>query len=183
MAAPTPVRALVHSSTLVTAGFFLCYYRFGSFTETHLATLGVIRATTLFLASWAALGLRDLKKLVALSTLRQVALLFFRLSLGAKGAAGLHMLSHALFKSTLFIGVGLLLHFRSGGQDFRGTQKAPYAASATPTLGVACFGLVGGCFRAGFFTKDLIVLEAVGTGRLLQAITLALAAAGTFLYS
>jgi NADH-ubiquinone oxidoreductase chain 5 len=118
IAAPTPVRALVHSSTLVTAGivllikfyFLLNYFLFQKF-------LIFIGLATIFSAGLSALIEIDFKKLVALSTLRQIGILVFILGLGTKWLALFHLVSHAFFKSCLFLVVGGGLHFIFTKQD------------------------------------------------------------------
>lgn len=118
MAAPTPVRALVHSSTLVRAGVvlllkvFLCVKSRGF--EQLLFYVGVL---TIFVAGVSATAEIDYKKLVALSTLRQIGMLFFVLGLGRRWFTLYHLSAHAFFKRCLFLVVGGALHFMFAQQD------------------------------------------------------------------
>ena len=117
MIAPTPISALVHSSTFVTAGVFLFIW-LGLRGLKH--TVLFLRAgVTLFLISRYSLISLDLKNLVALSTLSQLRLIFIFILNGFKGLGLAHLLLHALFKRTLFIRVGVILHSLQGNQDLR----------------------------------------------------------------
>ncbi len=118
IAAPTPVSALVHSSTLVAAGivFILKFYCF-VFSSSFQKILFFIGIFTIFIAGLAALIEIDFKKLVALSTLSQIGILFFILGLGRKWLTIFHLISHAFFKRCLFLVVGRGLHFIFSQQD------------------------------------------------------------------
>ena len=120
MAAPTPVSSLVHSSTLVTAGVYLLV-RHSEFLVINgtRAYLIVIGALTILIARFSALFERDLKKMVALSTLRQLGVMMLRLGLGAFFARFFHLLRHAFFKALLFLGTGSIIHNRKDYQDMR----------------------------------------------------------------
>jgi len=117
-AAPTPVSALVHSSTLVTAGVWLLV-RFRQTRLSFTVALLMLGAMTLVLASIAALIEADGKKVVALSTLRQLGLIFIALSLGNSLICLFHLLMHAFAKANLFLIVGNFLHMRFSQQDYR----------------------------------------------------------------
>lgn len=154
IAAPTPVRALVHSSTLVTAGIYILL-RFAGFS---LAWLVVVGRITVLAAGGSAWYEADLKKVVALSTLSQLGVMFVALGVGAKELCFFHLLAHALFKSLLFLSVGVRLHRMFGSQDSRSfgsglTLTAPASAAAT----IALFALSGFPFLAGFYRKDAII--------------------------
>jgi NADH:ubiquinone oxidoreductase subunit 5 (subunit L)/multisubunit Na+/H+ antiporter MnhA subunit len=183
MAAPTPVRSLVHSSTLVTAGYFLLYFRYRELSS-HMLGLAVgVRGYTLLRASLFSLGLIDIKKLVALSTLSQIALLFFTLGVGAKRISLLHILRHALFKSSLFISVGGVLHFRSGSQDFRFISSLSMKENNYSLFFMAILGLVGASFLTGFYSKEAILLRTSQESRLTCLAILSLGVLGTLRYS
>nr|QWC54433.1 NADH dehydrogenase subunit 5 [Gammarus lacustris] len=156
MAAPTPVSALVHSSTLVTAGVYLLI-RFSEVIEA--SGLGkyllVISVLTMVMAGLGAMFESDMKKVVALSTLSQLGLMVMILSTGMKELAFFHLITHAMFKSTLFMCVGFMLHSVGGSQDSR--VMSGFSISS-PAMGVV-FGamnlaLCGFPFLAGFYSKD-----------------------------
>nr|BCD89858.1 NADH dehydrogenase subunit 5 [Grandidierella osakaensis] len=159
MAAPTPVSALVHSSTLVTAGVYLLI-RFSSFiTTSGLNNIcffaGVL---TMFMAGWVANFESDFKKVVALSTLSQLGLMFMIVGLNQSGLAYFHLIMHALFKSTLFMCAGFVIHNMKGSQDGR---YAGLFNFGSPVLGVVFsvtnLALCGFPFLAGFYSKDSIL--------------------------
>lgn len=159
MAAPTPVSALVHSSTLVTAGVYLLI-RFinlleGSFILKVLLLLGGL---TIFMAGLGANFEYDLKKIIALSTLRQLGLMIRILSIGFISLAFFHLLSHALFKALLFMCAGAVIHREKNFQDIRYmgalVSQMPYTIA---TLNIANLALCGMPFMAGFYSKDIIL--------------------------
>nr|QQQ88809.1 NADH dehydrogenase subunit 5 [Hyalella neveulemairei] len=157
MAAPTPVSALVHSSTLVTAGVYLIV-RFFHILENSvfLQILLVISVMTMLMAGWGANFEVDLKKIVALSTLSQLGLMMMILSMGMKNVAFFHMISHAMFKSTLFMSAGVMIHMSNSAQD---TRLMGSMGGSSPTLmtmfSVMNMSLLGFPFLSGFFSKDL----------------------------
>nr|QQQ88523.1 NADH dehydrogenase subunit 5 [Hyalella sp. 1356B]QQQ88627.1 NADH dehydrogenase subunit 5 [Hyalella tiwanaku] len=157
MAAPTPVSALVHSSTLVTAGVYLIV-RFFHILENSvfLQILLVISVMTMLMAGWGANFEVDLKKIVALSTLSQLGLMMMILSMGMKNVAFFHMISHAMFKSTLFMSAGVMIHMSNSAQD---TRLMGGMGGSSPTLmtmfSVMNMSLLGFPFLSGFFSKDL----------------------------
>ena len=120
MAAPTPVSALVHSSTLVTAGVYLIlrnnYFIMRSGWSEVLLLIGLI---TITMAGASALFEVDIKKVIALSTLRQLGVIFFRLGLAQPFLAFFHLVSHAYFKAMLFIAAGAIIHSLKDYQDLR----------------------------------------------------------------
>lgn len=118
MRAPTPVSALVHRSTLVTAGLFLLYL-FSTLRGSSLVLLFFLSFFSLFSSGCLALFEEDFKKLVALSTLSQIAFCSLSVSLGALSSSYLHLLGHAFIKSCLFIQVGSLIYSGRGQQDSR----------------------------------------------------------------
>lgn len=119
MAAPTPVSALVHSSTLVTSGLYLMVRFFNVLSDRVLFTVCVVGLFTMVMASVAACGEWDAKKVVAYSTLRQLGLMGFRLGVGLVDFCFFHLIIHALFKALLFICVGTLLMKIQHLQDLR----------------------------------------------------------------
>lgn len=120
IAAPTPVSALVHSSTLVTAGVYLLIrFRFLLNNSTIFYALLLFGNLTIFMAGLGANYEMDLKKIIALSTLRQLGLIMGILSLGFYKMAFFHLLTHALFKALLFLCAGVLIHNIINFQDIR----------------------------------------------------------------
>lgn len=159
MAAPTPVSALVHSSTLVTAGVYLLV-RFsaaidGSLTQTVLLLLSSL---TIFMAGLGANFEYDLKKIIALSTLRQLGVIMRILSLGFPNLAFFHLLRHALFKALLFMCAGAVIHNIKDYQDIRAMGRlVVYIPLTTFCINLANLALCGSPFLAGFYSKDLIL--------------------------
>jgi len=153
MAAPTPVSALVHSSTLVTAGVYMLF-RF-SYQMEGLLGLGVL---TMLFAGFRACSESDIKKVVALRTLSQLGVLFVSIGLMAKTHCFFHLLRHACFKALLFISIGTLIHINYGRQDFRCVS---FLNINTLTSVISLFSvssLVGFVYTAGFYTKEQILV-------------------------
>jgi len=158
MAAPTPVRALVHSSTLVTAGVWLLV-RFRQTRINLSCFLLILGRVTLLLASIAALMEVDGKKVVALSTLRQLGLIFIAISLGNSLICLFHLLIHAFAKANLFLIVGNFLHIRFSQQDYRQLSSGVERATIFLVIFIRVFSLRGIIFSRGFFSKDSILLR------------------------
>nr|UFZ12989.1 NADH dehydrogenase subunit 5 [Protohermes flavinervus] len=167
MAAPTPVSALVHSSTLVTAGVYLLI-RFnvlmvGNYMGMVLLLIGCL---TMFMAGVGANYEFDLKKIIALSTLSQLGLMMSILAMGFPTLAYFHLLTHALFKALLFMCAGSVIHNMGNCQDIR--FMGGIVTQMPLTLGcmnIANLALCGTPFLAGFYSKDLI-LEMVSLSNL-----------------
>jgi len=121
MAAPTPVSALVHSSTLVTAGVFLIirFWSLISLFPEVVFFLQVLRSITILLSGSSALVESDLKKVIALSTLRQLRVMLFSISFGFLYVGIFHLFTHALFKALLFLCAGAIIHRFCHVQDLR----------------------------------------------------------------
>lgn len=160
MAAPTPVRALVHSSTLVTAGVFLLirFYPFLSSVSGFTESILVIASMTIFIAGIRALVECDMKKIIALSTLRQLGVIMASIGLGMPDLAFFHLITHALFKALLFVCAGTLIHLHHHSQDLRRmgnlANQIPITISC---LNIANMALCGLPFLSGFYSKDLII--------------------------
>lgn len=148
IAAPTPVRALVHSSTLVTAGVYLLI----RYCTMDIRMLLLIGSLTLVSAGFRACAERDYKKIVALRTLSQLGVIFVSLGAHEKNHCFSHLISHAYFKALLFICVGNLIHSRYGTQDFRRFEKAE-----SPFIFVSTASLIGIAFTSGYKRKDTII--------------------------
>nr|YP_010704700.1 NADH dehydrogenase subunit 5 [Polypedilum masudai]UXG19087.1 NADH dehydrogenase subunit 5 [Polypedilum masudai] len=159
MAAPTPVSALVHSSTLVTAGVYLLIRFNYLFLETFASKiLLTIACLTMFMAGLGANFEFDLKKIIALSTLSQLGLMMSILALGAYKLAFFHLLTHALFKALLFMCAGAIIHNMKNSQDIRDMGMfSVYMPFTVSCLNVANLALCGFPFLAGFYSKDLIL--------------------------
>ena len=160
MAAPTPVSALVHSSTLVTAGVFILirFYNFLRTIKIFNTILLFVATVTILIAGLSALTECDLKKVIALSTLRQLGVIIARLGLGAPNLAFFHLITHALFKALLFICAGAIIHFSYHRQDLRNVGNlAPQLPITISALLIANISLCGLPFLSGFYSKDLIL--------------------------
>nr|YP_009562036.1 NADH dehydrogenase subunit 5 [Choroedocus capensis]QAU54133.1 NADH dehydrogenase subunit 5 [Choroedocus capensis] len=159
MAAPTPVSALVHSSTLVTAGVYLLIrfspmlvtYNYGWF-------LLLVGCLTMFMAGLGANFEFDLKKIIALSTLSQLGLMMSILAMGYPGLAFFHLLTHALFKALLFMCAGSMIHNLNDSQDIRFMGSiVNFMPLTSVCFNVSSLSLCGMPFLAGFYSKDLIL--------------------------
>nr|WGT92247.1 NADH dehydrogenase subunit 5 [Cerapanorpa nanwutaina] len=159
MAAPTPVSALVHSSTLVTAGVYLLIRFNILLMDTFLGKfLLLVSGLTMFMAGLGANFEFDLKKIIALSTLSQLGLMMSILSMGFAKLAFFHLLTHALFKALLFMCAGAVIHNMKDSQDIRNmgslVNQMPLTSSC---FNIANLALCGMPFLAGFYSKDLIL--------------------------
>nr|YP_011026068.1 NADH dehydrogenase subunit 5 [Arctolamia fruhstorferi]WQM87495.1 NADH dehydrogenase subunit 5 [Arctolamia fruhstorferi] len=158
MAAPTPVSALVHSSTLVTAGVYLIIRFNFMFNEYMKMTFLLIASLTMFMSGLSANFEFDLKKIIALSTLSQLGLMMSILFLGSYDLAFFHLLIHALFKALLFMCAGIIIHSMVNCQDIRFMgnmmNQMPLVCSF---FNICNFSLCGLPFLSGFYSKDLIL--------------------------
>nr|YP_010031116.1 NADH dehydrogenase subunit 5 [Ceratitis rosa]QOV02011.1 NADH dehydrogenase subunit 5 [Ceratitis rosa]QVL29493.1 NADH dehydrogenase subunit 5 [Ceratitis rosa]QVL29506.1 NADH dehydrogenase subunit 5 [Ceratitis rosa] len=159
MAAPTPVSALVHSSTLVTAGVYLLIRFNILLSESFMGQfLLLISGLTMFMAGLGANFEFDLKKIIALSTLSQLGLMMSILSMGFYKLAFFHLLTHALFKALLFMCAGAIIHNMNNSQDIRLMGGlGVYMPLTSGCFNVANLALCGMPFLAGFYSKDLIL--------------------------
>nr|WGO58127.1 NADH dehydrogenase subunit 5 [Centrocolumna evidens] len=158
MAAPTPVSALVHSSTLVTAGVYLLIRFSSAFSGWLNIFLLLISGLTMFMAGLGANFEYDLKSIIALSTLSQLGLMMSILAMGFSKLAFFHLLTHALFKALLFMCAGVVIHSMSDSQDIRFMGNLSLQMPLTSAcLVVSNFALCGMPFLAGFYSKDLIL--------------------------
>nr|YP_010417863.1 NADH dehydrogenase subunit 5 [Hypolimnas usambara]USF18022.1 NADH dehydrogenase subunit 5 [Hypolimnas usambara] len=167
MAAPTPVSALVHSSTLVTAGVYLLI-RFNSLLVDmfFFKLLLLLSGLTMFMAGICANYEFDLKKIIALSTLSQLGLMMSILSMGYGDLAFFHLLTHAMFKALLFMCAGVIIHMMSDNQDIRMMGGISFYIPLTSLcLNISNLALCGIPFLAGFYSKD-IILEVVSMSNL-----------------
>lgn len=168
MAGPTPVSALIHAATMVTAGVYLIARTHGLFllTPEILELVGIVGGVTLVLAGFAALVQTDIKRILAYSTMSQIGYMFLALGVGAWDAAIFHLMTHAFFKALLFLASGAVIHachheqniFRMGGL----WKKLPLAYASFVVGGAALAALP--LLTAGFYSKDEILWEAFASG-------------------
>jgi NADH-quinone oxidoreductase subunit L len=160
MAGPTPVSALIHAATMVTAGVYLiarmsAVYMLAPDTSHLIATIGVLTA---FFAATIALVQTDIKKVLAYSTVSQLGFMFLALGVGAYGVAIFHVVTHAFFKACLFLGAGSVIHALGGEQDIRKMGGLRTRIPVTFwTFAVATAAIAGIPGLAGFFSKDEIL--------------------------
>nr|AOY39715.1 NADH dehydrogenase subunit 5 [Scolytinae sp. BMNH 1043001] len=157
MAAPTPVSALVHSSTLVTAGVYLLIRVSVNFSDALMQVLLFLSLFTMFMAGACANFEYDLKKIIALSTLSQLGMMLTILSLGGQDLAFFHLLTHALFKALLFMCAGVIIHTFGDIQDIRSMGGLIVFMPVTCIcMNISNFALCGIPFLSGFYSKDLM---------------------------
>ncbi|PLK70749.1 NADH-quinone oxidoreductase subunit L [Rhizobium sp. TH135] len=169
MEGPTPVSALIHAATMVTAGVFLVARMSPVFelSPDALTFVTIVGAITAFFAATVGLVQNDIKRVIAYSTCSQLGYMFVALGVGAYGAAVFHLFTHAFFKALLFLGAGSVIHAVDGEQDMRymgGLRKhIPYTfwAMTIGTLALTGVGIPGTIIGfAGFFSKDAIIESA-----------------------
>jgi len=163
MAGPTPVSALIHAATMVTAGIYMIARSNLLYTAAPLTlnVIAVIGIATALLAASIAIRQNDIKKVLAYSTVSQLGFMFLAIGAGAYGAAVFHVMTHAFFKALLFLGSGSVIHAMSGEQDIRrmgGLKKALPITYFTFLIG--CIAIAGIPPFSGFFSKDAILLSA-----------------------
>src|SRR5680860_1676837 len=163
MEGPTPVSALIHAATMVTAGIYMVARSYTIFisSETAMLFVTVIGAFTAFMAATIALTQNDIKRIVAYSTLSQLGYMAFALGTGAWVAAIFHLMTHAFFKGLLFLGCGSVIHGMHEEQDMRymgGLRK--YMPITFWTFLIASLANAGVIPLAGFWSKDEIILGA-----------------------
>ncbi|MDQ6815086.1 MAG: NADH-quinone oxidoreductase subunit L [Bacteroidota bacterium] len=173
MAGPTPVSALIHAATMVTAGIYMIVrsnvlYTMAPATQTVVAVIGL---ATAFLAATIALKQNDIKKILAYSTVSQLGYMFLGLGVGAYTGAVFHVMTHAFFKALLFLGAGSVIHAMGNEQDIRmmgGLKK--YMPITHITFLLACLAISGIPPFSGFFSKDEILAAAYEHNKLLWAV-------------
>ncbi|MGB7374528.1 NADH-quinone oxidoreductase subunit L [Pontixanthobacter sp.] len=172
MEGPTPVSALIHAATMVTAGVFMVC-RLSPMFETApyaLAVVTFIGAATCFFAATIGTTQWDIKRVIAYSTCSQLGYMFFAAGVGAYGAAMFHLFTHAFFKALLFLGAGSVIHAMHHEQDMRyygGLRKKipiTFYAMLAGTLAITGVGILGVFGFAGFYSKDAILEAAFARG-------------------
>jgi NADH-quinone oxidoreductase subunit L len=167
MEGPTPVSALIHAATMVTAGVYLIVrahpiFELAPSISDLAAGLGAI---TLLVAGLVALVQTDIKRVIAYSTMSQIGYMFLGAGLGAYGSAMFHLMTHAFFKALLFLAAGLVIHHLAGEQDIRrmgGLRRAMPRTYIAFLIG--SLALVGIPPLSGFFSKDAILASALASG-------------------
>ncbi len=176
MAGPTPVSALIHAATMVTAGIYMIarsniLYTMAPVTQGVVVIVGL---STAILAATIALKQNDIKKVLAYSTVSQLGYMFLALGVGAYTGAVFHVMTHAFFKALLFLGAGSVIHAMSGEQDIRnmgGLKK--YMNVTHITFLLACLAIAGMPPFSGFFSKDEILAAAYARSPLLWGVGVA----------
>jgi NADH-quinone oxidoreductase subunit L len=185
MAGPTPVSALIHAATMVTAGVYMVTRMSGLYTHAPeaMGIIAVVGAATAVFAATMGITATDIKKILAYSTVSQLGYMFAAAGVGAWTAAIFHLMTHAFFKALLFLGAGSVIHGQHGEQDItrmgglRAKLPVTFVTFMTATLAIA------GIFPlAGFFSKDEILWGAWSGGHKLVWASLAFAAGLTAFY-
>ena len=161
MAGPTPVSALIHAATMVAAGIFLLVRIEFMFTDQALSFLTILGAGMGLYAGFCALVQRDIKKILAYSTLSQLGYMAAAFGLGMPGLALFHLMTHAFFKALMFLGSGSVIHACHHEQDifkYGGLRKTMPITAFTFLVGVLAISGVN--FLSGYFSKDAILLSA-----------------------
>ncbi len=163
MAGPTPVSALIHAATMVTAGIYMIarLHFLYAMAPTALTVVAVVGAVTAVFAASIGLVQNDIKKVLAYSTVSQLGYMFLGVGVGAYAAGIFHLMTHAFFKALLFLGAGSVIHGMSDEQDIRKMGGLRTRMPITYwTFFAACLAIAGVPLLSGFFSKDLILEHA-----------------------
>src|SRR6202167_3168505 len=163
MEGPTPVSALIHAATMVTAGVYMVARSNALFVlaPTSMKTVAIVGALTAIFAASIGLVQNDIKRVLAYSTVSQLGYMFLALGVGAFAAGVFHVFTHAFFKALLFLGAGSVIHAMSGEQDMRNMGDLFHRIPITHrTMFIATLAIAGIFPFAGFFSKDAILWEA-----------------------
>jgi NADH-quinone oxidoreductase subunit L len=167
MEGPTPVSALIHAATMVTAGVFMLarLSPLFEYSPTALAVVVVIGGTTAMFAATIGMAQNDIKRVIAYSTCSQLGYMFFAAGVSAYGAAMFHLMTHAFFKALLFLGAGSVIHAMSGEQDMRKMGGIRYLVPYTYILmWIGSLALAGIWPFAGYYSKDTILEASYAAG-------------------
>jgi len=170
MAGPTPVSALIHAATMVTAGVYMIVRLNFLFviSPATMTTIAIVGAITAFVAASIALVQNDIKKVLAYSTVSQLGYMFLAVGVGAFGAGMLHLVTHAFFKATLFLGAGSVIHGMSGDQDMRNMGGLKKKMKKTHlTMWMATFAITGVLPFSGFISKDEILWKSFASSNVM----------------
>src|ERR1700741_45441 len=162
MECPTPVSALIHAATMVTAGVYMVARSNAIFVlaPTAMKTVAIVGALTAIFAASIGLVQNDIKRVLAYSTVSQLGYMFLALGVGAFAAGVFHVFTHAFFKALLFLGAGSVIHAMSGEQDMRNMGDLGHRTPATHiTMFIATLAIAGIPPFAGFFSKDEILWQ------------------------
>jgi NADH-quinone oxidoreductase subunit L len=162
MEGPTPVSALIHAATMVTAGVYMVARSNALFVlaPTSMKTVAIVGALTALFAASIGLVQNDIKRVLAYSTVSQLGYMFLALGVGAFSAGVFHVFTHAFFKALLFLGAGSVIHAMSGEQDMRNMGDLGHRIPITHrTMFIATLAIAGIFPFAGFFSKDAILWE------------------------
>jgi NADH-quinone oxidoreductase subunit L len=162
MEGPTPVSALIHAATMVTAGVYMVARSNALFVlaPTSMKTVAIVGALTAIFAASIGLVQNDIKRVLAYSTVSQLGYMFLALGVGAFAAGVFHVFTHAFFKALLFLGAGSVIHSMSGEQDLRHMGDLGHRIPITHrTMFIATLAIAGIFPFAGFFSKDAILWE------------------------
>jgi NADH-quinone oxidoreductase subunit L len=184
MEGPTPVSALIHAATMVTAGVYLLVRTHPLFEQADfiLDLSAGLGAATLLMAGLIALSQWDIKRVIAYSTMSQIGYMFVGASVGAYASGMFHLMTHAFFKALLFMTAGLVIHALTGEQDIRKMGGLGKLMPWTRTLFlVGSLALVGIFPFSGFFSKDPIIAATLARGDWFGYVLFAVALTGTFL--
>jgi NADH-quinone oxidoreductase subunit L len=173
MAGPTPVSALIHAATMVTAGVYMVVRSNVLFrlSPTAMLVVAIVGAATAIFAATIGVAQNDIKKVLAYSTVSQLGFMFLAVGVGAFTAAIFHVMTHAFFKACLFLGAGSVIHGCGGEQDMRkmgGLHR--FMPRTHATMLVATLAIAGTPLFAGFFSKDEILASAFGYSPILWGI-------------
>ena len=185
MAGPTPVSALIHAATMVTAGVYMVCRMSALYSATPeaMAIIAAVGAATALFAASMGVTATDIKKVLAYSTVSQLGFMFAAAGVGAYGAAIFHLMTHAFFKALLFLGAGSVIHGLHGQQDIRKMGGLRVKMPRTfITFFVAMLAIVGIPGLAGFFSKDEILAGAWNSGNKVIWVVLSVAALLTAFY-
>jgi NADH-quinone oxidoreductase subunit L len=174
MAGPTPVSALIHAATMVTAGVYMiarsnALYSLSTLSQNVVAIVGL---ATAILAATIALKQNDIKKVLAYSTVSQLGYMFLALGVGAYSAGVFHVMTHAFFKALLFLAAGSVIHAMGGEQDIRKMGGLNKLKITSITFLIGSIAISGVPPFSGFFSKDAILLAAFEHNKILYAIAL-----------
>ncbi|MCG2616379.1 NADH-quinone oxidoreductase subunit L [Terrimonas sp. NA20] len=175
MAGPTPVSALIHAATMVTAGIYMIVRSnvLYSLSPVTLNVIAIVGLATALLAATIALKQNDIKKVLAYSTVSQLGYMFLALGTGSYIAAVFHVMTHAFFKALLFLGSGSVIHAMGGEQDIRKMGGlAKYMKITNITFLIGCLAIAGIPGLSGFFSKDEILAGAFMKSPILYGIGL-----------
>jgi NADH-quinone oxidoreductase subunit L len=174
MAGPTPVSALIHAATMVTAGIYMVARSNAlySLSELSMNVVAIVGLATSILAATIALKQNDIKKVLAYSTVSQLGYMFLALGVGAYSTGVFHVMTHAFFKALLFLAAGSVIHAIGGEQDIRKMGGLNRLKITSITFLIGCIAIAGIPPFSGFFSKDAILLAAFERNKILYGAAL-----------